>query len=193
MDKYAGDREEVASDGNIIAELEFAVKNLIAAEERAQEAEAESKRCNAIVNGLKFNTLPAIFARMNGTDEIVVNVGGQRIPVIYEEKMAARLSESKKELVFAFLRNNGYENLINNNVVIPFTKGQSAEMNAFIEYVKNFHDGSLTIGQKEEVAPSTYTAWCDANLKDNPGIDLADFGAHIVKQVKLGKPKTSKR
>lgn len=192
-DKYAADRDEVTSDGNIVAEITEVTKRLIQAEQDAAEAEEVAKHKRAVVNAIKFKTLPEMFARMGGTDEIVVNIGGQRIPVIYEEKMAAKLSESKKEIVFAFLRNNGYENMINNNIVIPFTKGQAAEMSRFIEYVKNFDDGLLTIGQKEEVAPSTYTAWCDAHLKDNPGVDLADFGAHIVKQVKLGKPKTSKR
>lgn len=181
----------------VLGELEATAKLALEAKQAMEDAEEEAKRLAGIYNRYRFKLLPEIIERAGGRvgSEIVVTLNGERIPLKLEEKMSAKLSEAKRDTVIEYMKARGAENLINNNVIVAFTRGQQEQLKNFLLNVEQYNASSVdkvSFGVKEEIHPSTYAAWCDANLKDNPSVDLADFGAHLVKQVSFGRPKSNK-
>lgn len=181
----------------VLGELESMARLALEAKQAMDEAEAEFKYRAGIYNRYIFKSLPEIIERAGGRvgSEVIIDLNGERIPLKLEEKMKAKLSDAKRETVIAYMKQVGAEDLINNNVVVGFTRGQQEQLRNFLENIEQYNAASVdkvSFGVKEEIHPSTYTAWCDDNLKDNPSVNLADFGAHLVKQVSFGKPKSNK-
>lgn len=180
---------------NIIAELTQAVILLYRAQKRVVKLEERLKEANQVEEHLSTKELPEIMSRGGAAlTEITVEVEeGVKVTVILDKNhVSARLSEGKKDAVFKWMRENGYEHLVSSNVVVPFTKGQ-AELKAKFQKFLETCELPITPGEREEIHSSTYTALCKKLVDGNEPIDHKTFGIHVQSRVNLVEPKTKRK
>lgn len=181
---------------NIIAELTKAVILLYRAQKRVVKLEERLKEANQIEEQLSTKELPEIMSRGGAAlTEITVEVEeGVKVTVILDKNhVSARLSEGKKDEVFKYLRENGYEHLVSSNVVVPFTKGQAELKAKFTDFLKTCPLPDITPGEREEIHSSTYTSLCKKLVDNNAPIDHKIFGIHVQSRVNLVEPKTKRK
>ncbi len=182
-------------DDNILKELEAAVIMLWRAQQRTAALDAKVAEAAKIEEHLRTKELPDIMKRGGGMlREITVEVEpGHKVTVILDENhVSAKLSEGKKDAVFKYLREAGYEHLVSSNVVVPFTKGQEELREQFKDFLATC-ELPITPGEQEEIHSSTYTALCKKLVDANAPIDHKIFGIHVQSRVKLVEPKTKRK
>lgn len=180
---------------NILAELTAAVKLLYRAQIRTEKLEQRLSEAKKNEDELRTKTVPEIMARGGAMlREITVEVEeGVKLTVILDENhVSARLSEGKKDEVFRWMRENGYEHLVSSNVVVPFSKGQEQLKAQFTEFLATC-DLPITPGEREEIHSSTYTALCKKLVDAHAPIDHKIFGIHVQSRVNLVEPKTKRK
>jgi len=180
---------------NILAELTAAVILLYRALKREAKLKERVADASKVVLELQTKAVPEIMARGGAMlREIAVEVEeGVKVTVILEENhVSARLSEGKRQDVFKWIKENGYEHLISSDVVVPFTKGQEdlkAQFQTFLETCKL----PITPGEREEIHSSTYTSLCKKLVDAKAPIDHKIFGIHVQSRVNLVEPKTKRK
>lgn len=200
MSEQAEDNWDYGEDApkptpNILAELTAAVILLYRARKRHAKLEERTAEAAKVVDQLETKDVPEIMKRGGAMlREITVEVEeGVKVTVILDENhVSARLSEGKKEDVFKWMRENGYEHLVSTNVVVPFTKGQAelkAKFQKFLETCKL----PITPGEREEIHSSTYTSLCKKLVDANAPIDHNIFGIYVQSRVNLVEPKTKRK
>lgn len=190
---YGDDAEK--SGPNILTELKAAVILLYRAQKRTEKLEERLKEASKIEEQLRTHDVPEIMQRGGAMlKEITIEVEeGVNVTVILDENhVSARLSEGKKDEVFKYLRENGEDHLVSNNVVVPFTKGQQEQLDKFMEFLKTYPE-EISPGQKQDIHPSTYTALCKKLVDNNAPIDHKIFGIHVQTRVNLVEPKTKRK
>src|SRR5687768_9578404 len=103
---------------NILAELTAAVILLYRAQKREAKLTERLAEASKVVTQLETKDVPEIMARGGAMlREITVEVEeGVKVTVILDENhVSARLSEGKKDDVFKWIRENGYEHLVSSN------------------------------------------------------------------------------
>lgn len=192
VDEYAEFRD-AAPPQNVMDEVKAGVKLLLSYEADVARAELELTMAKERRNRQKYEDLPLTMKKLGSLAEFVMEMDdGSLYTVTREEKVSAKLSEGNGPLVFKWMKEHGYAHHISNDLVVPFTKGQEAELHKLEEYLKKFNDGKVQYSTEDSIHSSTYTAFC-TRLKKEKGeaVDDKMFGIHVVNQVSV-KPVKSK-
>lgn len=191
-DEYAEFRDATPPQ-NVMDEVKAGVRLLMSYEEEVKYVEQTLTMAKERRNRQKYEDLPLLMKKLGGLAEFSMELDdGTRVHVTREEKISAKLSEGNGPLVMKWMKENGYAHHISNDLVVPFTKGQEAELHKLEEYLKKFNDGKVQYSTEDSIHSSTYTAFC-TRLKKEKGeaIDDKMFGIHVVNQVSV-KPVKSK-
>ena len=152
-------------------QLSQLVRNLRTVEKDIEDAETHLKSLKQEKHKLSVENIPALMDEM-GVERLAVD--GMTV----ERKMivAASIPVANKEQAFDWLRSNGLDDIIKNDVTCSFGKGED---NVAGDVIGILRDKGFDPKTKTHVHPSTLRAFVRERIVDGKPIDLDLFGAFI--------------
>jgi len=114
--------------------------------------------------------------RETGLSEVRL-VTGEKI--IVKDKVFCGISQQNQEVAFGWLKENGFDDIIKNNVVLSFKRGEDQMAETIIHQleVMGLRD---KMAHKKEVHWQTLRAFVTEQLQANSPLPHDVFGVHIV-------------
>jgi len=152
-------------------QLSQLVRNLRTVEKDIEDAETHLKSLKQEKHKLSVENIPALMDEM-GVERL--DVDGMTV----ERKMivAASIPVANKEQAFDWLRSNGLDDIIKNDITVSFGKGED---NVAGDVIGMLRDKGFDPNTKTHVHPSTLRAFVRERIVDGKPIDLDLFGAFI--------------
>jgi hypothetical protein len=109
-----------------------------------------------------------------------VDVDG--VTVFRKMIVSASISEKNKEAAFGWLRENGLDDIIKNDVTVSFGKGQDNQAKNAVGILQ---EQGFAPEIKTHIHPMTLKAFVKERVEDSKPIDLDMFGAFIVNAAEI--------
>ena len=152
-------------------QLSDLVRKLRKVEDQIADAEQYLKAVKLEKHKLSTENIPALMDEM-GMDR--VDVDG--LTVTRKMIVHASIPSDRKDEAFAWLRENGLDDIIKNDITCSFGKGED---NLAGDVVGLLHVKGFDPKTKTHVHPSTLKAFVKERVTDGKPIDLDMFGAYI--------------
>jgi len=146
----------------------------------ADLAEAKSERWRIVSQEIPRLMIEAGVREATTEDGVVISVGDEVLGSIPKDPQRAAQA-------LRWLRENGYGDLIKNQVTAVFARGEDDLAD---RYAQQLVQEGITVEKREAVHPQTLLAWARRELKDGNVIDLEELG---LQQVTMAKVKQQKR
>ena len=158
-------------------QLSQLVRNLRKVENKIEDAENHVKALKQEKHRLSVENIPALMDEM-GVERL--DVDGLTV----ERKMivSASIPKDRKDEAYSWLRENGCDDIIKNDVTCSFGKGQD---NSAKNVIAILQDAGFDPATKTHVHPSTLKAFVRERVTDGKPIDLDMFGAFISNAAQL--------
>ena len=158
-------------------QLSQLVRSLRNVEQQIEDAENHIKSLKQEKHRLSVENIPALMDEM-GVERS--DVDGLTV----ERKMisSASIPKDRKDEAFSWLRENGLDDIIKNDVTCSFGKGQD---NSAKNVIAILQDAGFDPATKTHVHPSTLKAFVKERVTDGKPIDLDMFGAFISNAAQL--------
>ena len=158
-------------------QLSHLVRTLRNVESQIEDAESHIKALKAEKHKLSVEGIPALMDEM-GVERL--DVDGMTV----ERKMivAASIPVANKDQAFDWLRSNGLDDIIKNDITCTFGKGED---NMAGDVVGMLKDRGFDPKTKTHVHPSTLKAFIKERVTDGKPIDLDMFGAFIANAAQI--------
>ena len=158
-------------------QLSQLVRSLRNVEQQIEDAENHIKSLKQEKHRLSVENIPALMDEM-GVERI--DVDGLTV----ERKMiiSASIPKDREDEAFSWLRENGLDDIIKNDVTCSFGKGQD---NSAKNVIAILQDAGFDPATKTHVHPSTLKAFVKERVTDGKPIDLDMFGAFISNAAQL--------
>ena len=158
-------------------QLSDLVRKLRSVEEDIEDAEQNLKALKAEKHRLSVENIPGLMDEM-GVDRLDVDgVSVSRKMIVH-----ASIPRDRKEEAFAWLRENGLDDIIKNDVTCSFGKGED---NVAGDVVGILQEKGFDPKTKTHVHPSTLKAFVKERIVDGKPIDLDMFGAFIANAAEI--------
>jgi hypothetical protein len=153
------------------------VRNLRNVEQQIEDAEEHLKALKQEKHKLSVENIPALMDEM-GVERLDVD------GVTVERKMivSASIPAARKDEAFSWLRDNGLDDIIKNDVTCSFGKGED---NVAGDVVGLLQERGFDPKTKTHVHPSTLKAFVKERITDGKPIDLDMFGAFISNAAQI--------
>lgn len=109
-----------------------------------------------------------------------VDVDGNSISL--QQFVYASIPATRKEEAFHFLRSIGEDDIIKNEVVVQFGRGQDNQAGAFFD---DCSQQGLDPAQKQSIHPMTLKGWLKTRMEQGQETDLDLFGAYVGTEAKI--------
>ena len=152
-------------------QLSDLVRKLRKVEDQIADAEQYLKAVKLEKHKLSTENIPALMDEM-GMDR--VDVDG--LTVTRKMIVHASIPSDRKDEAFAWLRENGLDDIIKNDITCSFGKGED---NLAGDVVGLLHEKGFDPKTKTHVHPSTLKAFVKERVTDGKPIDRDMFGAYI--------------
>ncbi len=172
FEDYFDESEALAQvDSGTGKQLSDLVRTLRNVEKQIEDAEIHMKALKAEKHKLSVENIPSLMDEM-GVERL--DVDGLTV----ERKMMvhASIPQARKDEAFAWLRENGLDDIIKNDVTCSFGKGED---NMAGDVVGILQEKGFDPKTKTHVHPSTLKAFVKERVTDGKPIDLDMFGAYI--------------
>ena len=153
------------------------VRQLRVVEQEVEEAETLLKTLNSERQKLSTQMIPDLMDEM-GVER--VDVDG--LTVTKKQIVAASIPVDKRELAFDWLRERGLDDIIKNDVVCSFGRGQD---NLAKDAFWTLKDKGLEPSTKTHIHPMTLKAFVKDRVEQGQEIDLDLFGAFLTNAVEI--------
>lgn len=160
--------------GRTLSNLVRALRNL---EDQIGDAEMHVKSLKAEKHKLSTELIPSLMAEM-GTERIDVD----GVAVTIKPIVHASISEDRREEAFRWLRENGHEDIIKNDVVLSFGKGQD---NVVKNLIEDLNEQGYAPDHKVHVHPMTLKAFIREQMEKGAAINLDLFGAYVLNTAEI--------
>ena len=158
-------------------QLSDLVRKLRSIEQDIEDAELNLKALKAEKHRLSVENIPGLMDEM-GVDRLDVDgVSVSRKMIVH-----ASIPQDRKEEAFAWLRENGLDDIIKNDVTCSFGKGED---NVAGDVVGILQEKGFDPKTKTHVHPSTLKAFVKERIVDGKPIDLDMFGAFIANAAEI--------
>ena len=159
------------------SQLSQLVRNLRNVEKQIEDAENHLKALKAEKHRLSVENIPQLMDEM-GVERLDVD------GVTVERKMivSASIPAARKDEAFSWLRDNGLDDIIKNDVTCSFGKGED---NIAGDVVGLLQERGFDPKTKTHVHPSTLKAFVKERVTDGKPIDLDMFGAFISNAAQI--------
>ena len=178
FEDYFDESEALAQvDSGTGKQLSDLVRTLRNVEKQIEDAELHMKALKAEKHKLSVENIPSLMDEM-GVERL--DVDGLTI----ERKMMvhASIPKDRKDEAFAWLRDNGLDDIIKNDVTCSFGKGED---NVAGDVVGILQEKGFDPQTKTHVHPSTLKAFVKERVTDGKPIDLDMFGAFIANAAQI--------
>ena len=152
-------------------QLSDLVRKLRSVEKDIEDAEQHLKALKQEKHKLSVENIPVLMDEM-GMERIDVD----GVTVSRKMIVHASIPVDRKEEAFAWLRENGLDDIIKNDVTCSFGKGED---NVAGDVVGLLQERGFDPTTKTHVHPSTLKAFVKERVTDGKPIDLDMFGAYI--------------
>jgi hypothetical protein len=158
-------------------QLSSLVRNLRRIEQEIEDADNHLKALKQEKHKLSVENIPALMDEM-GVERLDVD------GVTVERKMivSASIPAARKDEAFSWLRDNGLDDIIKNDVTCSFGKGED---NVAGDVVGLLQERGFDPKTKTHVHPSTLKAFVKERITDGKPIDLDMFGAFISNAAQI--------
>lgn len=153
------------------------VRQLRVIEQEVEEAETLLKTLKSERQKLSTQMIPDLMDEM-GVER--VDVDG--LTVTKKQIVAASIPVDKRELAFDWLRDRGLDDIIKNDVVCSFGRGQD---NLAKDAFWTLKDKGLEPSTKTHIHPMTLKAFVKDRVEQGQEIDLDLFGAFLTNAVEI--------
>jgi hypothetical protein len=158
-------------------QLSTLVRSLRDVENKIEKTENVLKQLKSEKHRMSVETIPGLMDEM-GVERL--DVDGLTV----ERKMMvhASIPQDRKEDAFAWLRENGLDDIIKNDVTCSCGKGED---NIAGDVVGILHERGFNPKTKTHVHPSTLKAFVKERVTEGKPIDLDMFGAFIANAAQI--------
>ena len=163
---------KIGAVANDVADTDQEIANL----------EEQLKKKKDYKKHLAENVLPNLFAEV-GLSELKL-ADGRHLKV--SNYYGASIKDTKKEAAFSWLRDNGFGDLIKNQVATTFVRGQEEQAKQFADDL--IHRG-MAVNTKKWVEPMTLKALVKDQFEQGNNVPADLFGLYIGEKTKITKPK----
>jgi hypothetical protein len=153
------------------------VRQLRVVEQDVEDAETHLKALKQERQKLSTQMIPDLMDEM-GVER--VDVDG--LTVTKKQIVAASIPVDKRELAFDWLRERGLDDIIKNDVVCSFGRGQD---NLAKDAFWTLKDKGLEPSTKTHIHPMTLKAFVKDRVEQGQDIDLDLFGAFLTNAVEI--------
>lgn len=179
----SNDFEDVASDLMGIKEegmsrIASLVKQQLALEARVSDLEQELTSAKKDLKEVAENQLPAAMAEY-GMAKVKMDDGSE---IAVSKFYSASIPKTRQEEAFDWLRDNGHESLIKNQVAVSFGRSEDAVAQLLMDRLQA--EGFET-QQKVWVEPMTLKAFVKEQVEGGSPIPSDLFGIYIGEQAKI--------
>ena len=178
FEDYFDESEALAQvDSGTGKQLSDLVRTLRNVEKQIEDAEIHMKALKAEKHKLSVENIPSLMDEM-GVERL--DVDGLTV----ERKMMvhASIPKDRKDEAFAWLRDNGLDDIIKNDVTCSFGKGED---NMAGDTIGILQEKGFDPQTKTHVHPSTLKAFVKERVTDGKPIDLDMFGAFIANAAQI--------
>jgi hypothetical protein len=178
FEDYFDESEALAQvDSGTGKQLSDLVRTLRNVEKQIEDAEIHMKALKAEKHKLSVENIPSLMDEM-GVERL--DVDGLTV----ERKMMvhASIPKDRKDEAFAWLRDNGLDDIIKNDVTCSFGKGED---NMAGDAIGVLQEKGFDPKTKTHVHPSTLKAFVKERVTDGKPIDLDMFGAFIANAAQI--------
>ena len=158
-------------------QLSDLVRKLRNVENQIEDAEQHLKALKAEKHTLSVENIPALMDEM-GVDRLDVD----GVTVTRKMMVHASIPVDRREEAFAWLRSEGLDDIIKNDVTLSFGKGED---NVAGDVVGLLRDRGFDPDTKTHIHPSTLKAFVKERVTDGKPIDLDMFGAFIANAAEI--------
>jgi hypothetical protein len=153
------------------------VRTLRNVEQQIDDAENHLKALKQNKHKLSVENIPALMDEM-GVDRIDVD----GVTVTRKMMVHASIPVDRKEEAFSWLREQGLDDIIKNDVSISFGKGED---NVAGDVVGLLQERGFDPQTKTHIHPSTLKAFVKERLENGKPIDLDMFGAFVANAAEI--------
>lgn len=153
------------------------VRTLRAVDSDIEKAEQALKGLKQERQKLTTELIPGVMDEM-GVDRLDVD----GVTVSRKLIVSASISDEKREQAFGWLRENGLDDIIKNDVVVSFGRGED---NAAKNAVGILREQGFDPDVKTHIHPMTLKAFVKERVEDGKPIDLDLFGAYVVNAAEI--------
>lgn len=159
------------------------LKSIADLAKKAKSLSAEIEDVEAILKGMKEQhrklseeSIPEALAEL-GMSSFQMEDGSS---VTVKPYYNASIKEERRAEAFAWLRDNGYDDLIKNTVQVRFGKGEDELCASLLATLRS---GGFIPEQAEKVEPMTLKAWVKEQVEGGKAFPSELFGAYIGKKA----------
>ena len=153
------------------------VRELRRVDKEIEEAEKQMKLLKENRQKLTTELIPGLMDTM-GVDRLDVD----GVTVTRKLIVSASIPDEKREQAFEWLRENKLDDIIKNDVVVSFGKGED---NSAKNAVGILREQGFDPEVKTHIHPMTLKAFVKERVEDGKPIDLDLFGAYVVNAAEI--------
>ncbi len=143
------------------------------------DVERELKRLNQMKHKLESERIPALMEEMGQTKG---TWNGVEVKLV--QKIDAKITEANKDLAFAWLRENGHDGIIKNDVSMSFDKGQD---NLVGDVIHILREKGFDPKQRTTVHGNTLKSFIREGLEKGISLDLDLLGGYVRNVATIGR------
>ena len=149
-----------------------------AAERRVAAAEAELDAAKKQFNRLRMDVLPEVFSEL-GLKDLTLETGAK---IEITGDVSVGITEDNKKAAHAWLRDNGFEDIIKTQVDVEFDR---SEFSSAVELQQALAADYPNAHLKQSVHHSTLKSFVKERLANGDELPMELFGARAYKLAKL--------
>jgi len=163
----------IAVDTGLSSDIADSCNKLIATQKKIKTIEDQLKKEKDVENTIPNLMRKAGITMLKLADGSSVEIG---------KKYLARIPASKTDQAFNWLRTNGFEDLIKNDVNLSFGMKQDNEARSLVQDLK---DKGFAVQQKTHVHHSTLGGFVKEQIENGKDVPHDLFGIYIKDKTKL--------
>ena len=168
----------ISVDPAITKEIADECNKLIETQKERAITEEKLKTLKETERGLSEQSIPNLMQEAGYSEIKLVDGTAISINTFY----AASISKAKEEEAFDWLRDNGYGDLIKNNVILQFGKAQDEDANNLVGELKS---KGHNVSQKMKVEPMTLKAFVRNEIEQGKSVPIDLLGVFIGKKTTI--------
>lgn len=164
------DTDNTKALSNLVRQLESVVSDI-------DKAELHLKKLKQEKNRLAMESIPAVMDEM---DVNRLDVGD--VSVTLKPFVSASIPQDRKQEAYQWLRDHGLDDIIKNDVILSFGRGEDNEAN---KIMLDLEKQGLHPEAKTHIHASTLKAFVRERVENGQPIDLDLFGAFVAKTADI--------
>lgn len=179
--------EELAGELSVVDESGMSrmaklARDQLQLEQRLVELEEEMKEVARTLKQVQEEEIPNLMSEL-GVQSFKLTDGSE---IKVQKYYAASIPKERQAEAFDWLNNNGFGDLIKNQVATSFVRGQEQQAEAFAQECV---DRGLAVNTKKWVEPMTLKAFAKEQVERGTGIPSDLFGLYVGNKAKIEKAK----